>query len=109
MYVALELAQAKWQIGSTVSAGERPRVQTIRAGDMPALARELAAAKVRWGLAEDVPVVSGYEAGRDGFWVHRWLVHGADNHVRDASSMRCGVGRGARGPIGSIWAGCCAC
>jgi hypothetical protein len=39
LYVALELAQAKWQIGSTVSVGERPRVKTIRAGDMVALAR----------------------------------------------------------------------
>jgi transposase len=39
--------------------------------------------------------VSCYEAGRDGFWVHRWLVaHGADNHVMDSSSIE--VSRRAR-------------
>ena len=35
--------------------------------------QELAAARQRFGLAATAPVRSCYEAGRDGFWVHRRL------------------------------------
>jgi hypothetical protein len=39
-------------------------------------------------LAADVPVVSCYEAGREGFWLHRWLVaHSVQNLVVDSSSI----------------------
>jgi len=42
-----------------------------------------------------VPIVSCYEAGRDGFWLHRYLVHcGVANVVVDASSIE--VNRRAR-------------
>jgi transposase len=37
-------------------------------------------------LADDVPVHSCYEAGRDGFWLHRLLeTHGIDNVVVDSA------------------------
>jgi transposase len=53
------------------------------------------AAKVRFGLALDARVRSCYEAGRDGFWLHRWLVaHAIDNVVVDSSSIE--VSRRAR-------------
>jgi transposase len=39
--------------------------------------------------------MSCYEAGRDGFWLHRWLVaHAVNNHVIDSSSIE--VNRRAR-------------
>src|SRR5262249_44272995 len=45
-------------------------------------------AKKRFGLSEDTVVVSCYEAGRDGFWLHRWLVaHGIVNLIVDAASI----------------------
>ena len=73
----------------------RPRVRQIAAGDLAALEREILAAKVRSGLALTAPVVSCYEAGRDGFWLHRWLVaHGVSNVVVDSSSIE--VSRRAR-------------
>jgi hypothetical protein len=37
---------------------------------------EISKAKLRFGLPEDAKVVSCYEAGRDGFWIHRLLTHG---------------------------------
>ena len=38
---------------------------------------------------------SCYEAGRDGFWLHRWLIeHGIDNIVVDSASIE--VNRRAR-------------
>jgi transposase len=58
------------------------------AGDLPALLREIADAQVRFCLAADTPVRSCYEAGRDGFWLHRWLTaQGITNQVVDASSI----------------------
>jgi transposase len=52
------------------------------------LIAELAQAKRRFGLPPDAPVRSGYEAGRDGFWVHRWLTRlGVENVVVDSSSI----------------------
>src|SRR5262249_3871802 len=54
-----------------------------------------AAAKKRLDLPTDAPVTSCYEAGRDGFWIHRYLVGaGADNLVVDSSSLE--VNRRAR-------------
>ena len=53
-----------------------PRSQ-IPAGAVDALATEITRAKKRLGLSADAPVTSCYEAGRDGFWLHRYLVaHG---------------------------------
>jgi len=87
MYLALEMGQAQWKIGTTTSASARPRTKTIVAGDLAALAREIEAAQARWGLV-GAQVYSCYEAGRDGFWVHRWLTaHGVINVVLDASSI----------------------
>lgn len=49
---------------------------------------EVQRAKRRFDLEADVPVKSCYEAGRDGFWLHRFLQsHGIDNVVIDASSL----------------------
>jgi len=51
--------------------------------------------KARCQLAADAPVRSCYEAGRDGFWLHRWLAaHGITNLVVDPASIE--VNRRAR-------------
>jgi transposase len=66
----------------------RPRIRTIVAGDMEALRQEIARARARFGLAPETPVWSCYEAGRDGFWLHRWLLaQGIHNLVIDSSSI----------------------
>jgi transposase len=60
-----------------------------------ALQDEIRAAKKRFGLSEDAPVRSCYEAGRDGFWLHRYLVSkGIENLVVDSASIE--VNRRAR-------------
>jgi transposase len=49
---------------------------------------EIRLSKVRFGLPESVPVVSCYEAGRDGFWLHRYLsAQGVTNLVVDSASI----------------------
>ncbi len=45
-------------------------------------------ARKRFGLSETCRVVSCYEAGRDGFWLDRWLKsQGIENLVVDSSSL----------------------
>ncbi len=73
LFLSFELSNSKWKLGSGLSLGQKPREVNIPAGDLGRLERELAASKQRFGLAADAPVLSCYEAGRDGFWLHRHL------------------------------------
>jgi transposase len=88
LFLAFELSSSNWKLGFTIGFGQRPRERNIRAGDLDALEREIGQAKERFGLPEDVPVLSCYEAGRDGFWLHRFL-ESIDvwNLVVDSSSI----------------------
>jgi transposase len=91
--MALELSNEKWRL----AFGDRTRSRqvSIAAGDVAALTEQLSKVKEKWSLAEDVQVVSCYEAGRDGFWLHRQLAElGIDNRVVDAASIE--VSRRAR-------------
>jgi transposase len=95
MLMAFELGQRSWKLGFTVGMGQRPLVRQIPAGAVDALATEITRAKKRLGLSADAPVTSCYEAGRDGFWLHRYLVAmGVTNYVVDSSSIE--VNRRAR-------------
>ena len=88
LYVAFELSWNSWKLAFTVGLGQKPRLRTIPARDTAAVMREIARAKDRFGLPKGAPVVSCYEAGRDGFWLHRFLVHhGIDNRVVDSASI----------------------
>lgn len=88
LFLALELGSTKWTLAFAVARGPRPRLRTIPAGDLAAVWREMASARARFGVADDAPVRSCYEAGRDGFWLHRALVaHGVSNVVVDPASI----------------------
>jgi transposase len=88
LYLALELGQNTWKRAFTVGAGQKPRIRSIAARDLHALMKEIVAAKVRFGLPEDAKVISCYEAGRDGFWIHRFLLaQGVENLVVDSASI----------------------
>jgi len=94
LYMAMELSDKKWLL--VLSDGQRaPSRHAVAAGDTAGVLGAIAKAKVRCGLAGAVRVHSCYEAGRDGFWLHRWLVEqGIDNVVVDAASIE--VNRRAR-------------
>lgn len=88
LHLALELGARHWKLGFTTGLGRKPRYRTIVASDVERLKEEIRGAKRRFGLPEDSLVVSCYEAGRDGFWLHRYLVaQGIENHVVDSSSI----------------------
>jgi len=88
LYVAFDLGEQSWKLAMTVGLGQKPRVRTMRAGDLGSLVQELDRGRKRFGLAADSRVVSCFEAGRDGFWLHRFLQGiGVESHVVDAASM----------------------
>jgi len=95
LYLAFELSDANWKLGFTTGTGRSLRQRNIKARDLEALQEEVRRAKKRFDLPETTQVVSCYEAGRDGFWLHRYLVEqGIENLVVDSSSIQ--VNRRAR-------------
>jgi transposase len=86
--MAFELSDTKWIV--CLSDGVRRASQyTVGAGDQVAVLSCIAKAQARCALGQGAVVHSRYEAGRDGFWLHRWLVEqGIDNIVVDSSSAR---------------------
>jgi transposase len=88
LYMAFELSQSKWMLGFTIGFGQRPRLRTIAARDLATLQTEIQLARERFELGADVPVISCYEAGRDGFWLHRYLTSiGVNNQIVDSASI----------------------
>lgn len=95
LLMALELGKRQWLIGFTTGPGAALRQRRLRAADWGCLRDEIAAAKHRFGLPADAAVESCYEAGRDGFWIHRYLTElGVCNRVVDSASIE--VNRRAR-------------
>jgi len=87
LYFSLELGSKNWKLAFTIGLGQKPRLRTIAAGNSDALPAEIKAAKKRFGPPENAAVVSCYEAGRDGFWLHRFLLaQRFENIVVDSSS-----------------------
>ncbi len=88
LYVAFELSNGQWKLASCSARGQRARIVSVSARDTAAVLREIARAKKRFGLPENAEVFSCYEAGRDGFWLHRFLHHhGINNVIVDSSSI----------------------
>ena len=94
LYMAFELGEENWKLA--MSDGVRAASHyALRAGDTAVLLECIDKAKARCGLAAEARLHSGYEAGRDGFWLHRWLIErGIDNVVVDSASIE--VNRRAR-------------
>jgi transposase len=88
LFVAFELSEKTWKLGFTTGHGQKPRERSIAARNQTRVLQEVAQAKRRFGLPEIAPVVSCYEAGREGFWLQRFLqAQGITNHVVDSSSI----------------------
>jgi transposase len=96
VYVAFELSKAKWKLGIVMPGSAKMSRFTIAGGDLAALAARLASARAKAERhCKAVRIVSCYEAGFDGHWLHRWLLeHGVVNYEIDSSSIE--VSRRAR-------------
>ncbi len=86
MYIAFELSNKKWKLG--FSNGKKVRQITIDAGNLASLQQQIGLAKEKFSLTASGEVRSCYEAGRDGFWIHRYLLEqGINNVVIDSASI----------------------
>src|SRR5712691_9257345 len=90
IFIAIELSQKSWLV--TLHSPDRDRISRhkLEGGDHAGLlaligsVRERAARK----LGSAPSVVSCYEAGYDGFWLHRLVMAaGITNHVFDPASI----------------------
>ena len=72
LFMSFELREKTWKLGFTTGPGQQPRERNVTARDQERVLDEIVQAKHRLGLPETVPVVSCDEAGREGFWLHRF-------------------------------------
>ena len=94
LYMALELSHKTWRLVFSDGQGKERQV-SMEARSLARLGEEIGKAKVKFGLAEEAGVKSCYEAGRDGFWRHRYRVsRGIENGVLKSASIE--VDRRAR-------------
>ena len=78
----------KQTLACATEAAEKPRFRSLPARNLTQLAQEIAKAKQRFGLPPEAPVCTCYEAGRDGFWLHRALTRlGIGNVVVDSGAI----------------------
>ena len=88
LMLAMELGEEHWKLGFSSAFGQIPSVRDIGSRDTKALLARLAWAKKKLGLPAQVRVVSCYEAGREGFWLHRFLeAQGVESLIVDSSSI----------------------
>jgi transposase len=96
IYLAFELSKANWKLGVMLPGSQKLSRYTVMGGDLVALASRLADMRKKAASSgRPVRILSCYEAGLDGHWLHRWLTQqGVINHEIDPSSIE--VNRRAR-------------
>jgi transposase len=88
LMLALELGEEKWKLGFCSAFGQIPLERNIGSRSTKALIAQIAWARKKLGLPAKARVVSCYEAGREGFWLHRFLVaQGIESLIVDSSSI----------------------
>jgi len=88
LMVAFELGERSWKLAFTRGFGQPVVERHVAARSTEGVLRQIAWAKRRLGLPEVAPVRSCYEAGREGFWLHRFLeARGVENLVVDSASI----------------------
>ena len=86
LYMAMELSNRNWKL--LFGDGARRCQLSIAAGELLSLHEAVLKVRERFGLPGGVQVMSCYEAGRDGFWLHRYLERiGVENVVVDSASI----------------------
>jgi transposase len=71
--MACALREKTWKLGCTTGHGQKPRERAVAARHQARVLQAIAQAKRRCGLPKSAPVVNGSKAGREGFWLHRFL------------------------------------
>ena len=97
VHVVFELSKSTWRLGVLLPGAEKHGHEQVTGGDVTALASRLAhwRARAERSSGKPVRILSCYEAGLDGHWLHRWLrQQGVISYEVDPSSIE--VNRRAR-------------
>ena len=95
--LAIELSKKSWIVAVNTPLSDKVGRHTLQACDWKGLLDLIGRIRTRVveALNRPVEVISCYEAGYDGFWLHRVLeAHGVRNYVIDPASLQ--VDRRAR-------------
>lgn len=90
IHVAIELSNTLWLVGTRLPGDNRARMHRLAAGDVTGLLALLSELRTRVTakLGQAADVACCFEAGRDGFWLHRLLsAHDIDSHVVEPASI----------------------
>jgi transposase len=90
VHIAFELSKKTWKLGVMLPGTQKMSRYSIGGGDLAELRKLLASArqKAERSSGKPVRVVSCYEAGYDGHWLHRWLTdQEVINHEIDPASI----------------------
>lgn len=90
IYVALELSKSRWLVGFHTPLADKVSRYSVDGGDSGALLDRIGRVReqAERRLERPVRVVCCYEAGYDGFWLHRLLrANGIENQVMDPASL----------------------
>ena len=75
--VSLELSKGSWKIALHDGKRDKPAIHTVSSEQAATRLNEAAtvieACKKKWGLPAHIRTIVSYEAGQDGFWIHRAL------------------------------------
>src|SRR5262245_10489068 len=90
VHLAIELSASTWLVAAHLPGCDKPHMHRIDGGDTAALLALISSlrARVAPDLGAHIGVVCCFEAGRDGFWLHRLLTaHGIVNHALESTSI----------------------
>ena len=90
IFLAIELSASSWLVAARVPGSDKPHLHRIDGGNTVGLLALISSLhdRVARRLNVAIRVVCCFEAGRDGFWLHRLLtVHGLANYVLDPTSI----------------------
>jgi len=88
--IAIELSVSSWLVAARLPGAEKSRLHRIDGGDTTALLALIVKLRSRTSakLGQTVDVACCFEAGRDGFWLHRWLTaHDVVAYVLEPTSI----------------------
>jgi transposase len=75
IYIAIELSASSWLVAARLPGIKKVRIDRLDSGDTMGLHKIIAELRsqisTKLGMAADLACC--FEAGRDGFWLHRWL------------------------------------
>ncbi|HQT90369.1 MAG: IS110 family transposase [Acidiphilium sp. 37-64-53] len=92
IHIAIELSVSSWLVAVRTPGGsEKARLHRIEGGESAALLALITSVRTRESAKSghsDIGVACCFEAGRDGFWLHRLLTaHGVDAYVLEPTSI----------------------